>query len=124
MGYKSYKELIVWQKAMDLVDEVYRLVKLLPREEAFALSDQLRRSAVSVPSNIAEGHGRQSRKEFSQFLSIARGSVFEVETQIHIGIRQQFFSAVQAEPALMLCDEIGRILTKMTLRSDDPHPNT
>ena len=91
MGYKSYKELIVWQKAMDLVDEVYRLVKLLPREETFALSDQLRRSAVSVPSNIAEGHGRQSRKEFSQFLSIARGSVFEVETQIHIGIRQQFF---------------------------------
>ena len=118
MGYTSYKDLVVWQKAMDLVDETYRLVKALPREELFALSNQLRRSAVSVPSNIAEGHGRHTKREFAQFLSIARGSVFEVETQLYIGIRQKYFTEDQAERALVLCEEIGRILTKMTERSD------
>jgi len=114
LSYTSYKDLIVWQKAMDLVDEVYRLVQLLPREELFALSDQLRRSSVSVPSNIAEGHGRHSKREFTQFLSVARGSVYEVETQLYIGIRQHFFTPDQVKPALLLCEEIGRILTKMT----------
>jgi len=117
MSYTSYQDLIVWKKSMDLVDEVYRLVKLLPKEELFALADQLRRSAVSVPSNIAEGHGRQTRKEFSQFLSIARGSVFEVETQLYIGIRQAYFTGSQAKAALDLCGEIGKILTKMTAAS-------
>ena len=117
MSYTSYKDLIVWKKSMDLVDEVYCLVKLLPKEELFALADQLRRSAVSVPSNIAEGHGRQTRREFSQFLSIARGSVFEVETQLYIGIRQAYFTESQAKAALGLCGEIGKILTKMTAAS-------
>ena len=114
MGYTSYKDLIVWKKAMELVDEVYRLVQLLPKEELFALSDQLRRSSVSIPSNIAEGHGRHTRREFTQFLSIARGSVFEVETQLYIGIRRQYFTKDLAKTALFLCEEIGRILTKMT----------
>ena len=123
MGYTSYRDLIVWKKSMDLVDEVYRLVKLLPKEEQFALSDQLRRSAVSVPSNIAEGHGRHTRREFTQFLAIARGSVYEVETQIHIGIRQHFFTPDQVASALLLCEEIGRILTKMTASSTSGSKN-
>ena len=122
MSYSSYKDLIVWQKAMDLVDEVYRLVRLLPKEEMFALSDQLRRSAISVPSNIAEGHGRHSRREFTQFLSIARGSVFELETQLTIGIRQTYFTEVQAQTALGLCQEIGKILTRMTVVSGSSSP--
>ncbi len=121
MGYRSYKDLIVWQKAMDLVDEIYTLVKVLPKEELFALSDQLRRSAVSIPSNIAEGYGRRGHKEFAQFLSIARGSLFELETQILIGIRQKLFPEAQCARACFLCDEIGRILTRMTHSSDsDP----
>ena len=103
---------------MDLVDEVYRLVELLPKKELFALSNQLRRSVVSIPSNIAEGHGRHTRKEFTQFLSIARGSAFEVETQIYIGVRQSYFTEEQAKTALNLCEEIGKILTKMTVRPD------
>ncbi len=71
---QNYKELTVWQKSMDLVEEVYRLLKLLPREEQYALSDQLRRAAVSVPSNIAEGYGRHAAKDYLRFLNIARGS--------------------------------------------------
>jgi len=71
---KDYKDLIVWQKAMDLAEEVYRLVKKLPKEELFALSDQIRRAVISIPSNIAEGHERNSIKEYYQFLSIAKGS--------------------------------------------------
>ena len=123
MGYRSYKDLIVWQKAMDLVDEIYTLVKVLPKEELFALSDQLRRSAVSIPSNIAEGYGRRGHKEFAQFLSIARGSLFELETQILIGIRQHFFTPDQVASALLLCEEIGRILTKMTASSTSDSKN-
>ncbi|MBQ6274131.1 MAG: four helix bundle protein [Oscillospiraceae bacterium] len=103
---------------MDLVDEIYSLSKHLPKEELFALSDQLRRCAVSIPSNISEGYGRSSRKELAQFLSIARGSVFELETQVLIGIRQQFFREEQCIHTLSLCNEIGRILTRMTHASD------
>ena len=80
MAFNSCEDLIVWQKAMDLTIEVYRLVKFLPREETYALSDQMRRAAVSIPSNIAEGHGRNSNKEFANFLSIARGSLTELRT--------------------------------------------
>ena len=70
MNYWPYQKLIIWQKAMDLTQETYRLVKFLPAEERYALSDQMRRAAVSVPSNIAEGHGRHTEKEFKQFLSV------------------------------------------------------
>ena len=69
MGWTHYQDLIVWQKAMDLVDELYRLLGFLPREESYALADQMRRAVISIPSNIAEGHGRQTGKEFKQFLS-------------------------------------------------------
>ena len=117
MSWKHYRELIVWQKAMDLTDEIYRLVRSFPKEEQFSLSDQLRRAAVSVPSNIAEGHGRQTDKEFKQFLSIAKGSVFEAETQIMIAIRQGYISAEEAQPAFTLCDEVGKMLTALITRS-------
>lgn len=114
MEWAHYRKMIVWQKAMDLVDEIYRLMKMLPSEERFALSDQMRRAAISIPSNIAEGYGRQSEKENKQFLSIARGSVFELETQIAICLRQQYFLEVQAAKALSLCDEIGKMLTRLS----------
>ncbi|MBO5720510.1 MAG: four helix bundle protein [Bacteroidales bacterium] len=84
MKNSNYKNLLVWQKAMDLVVEIYKISKLLPKEEKYGISDQIRRSAVSVPSNIAEGQSRNSIKEFIQFLSIARGSLAELETQLLI----------------------------------------
>jgi four helix bundle protein len=80
----SYRDLIVWQKAIGTVTEVYRSTHSFPREETYGLTSQLRRSAVSVASNIAEGQGRLSRKEFRQFLGQARGSLIEMETQIVI----------------------------------------
>ena len=75
----SYQDLIVWQKSMQLVKEVYTLVKTLPKEEQFALSDQMRRAVVSIPSNIAEGYGRNSTNDYIRFLNIARGSKYELD---------------------------------------------
>lgn len=87
----SYKDLLVWQKSMELVDEVYRLVRKLPADERYALGDQLRRAVVSIPSNIAEGFGRDSHKDFAHFLIQARGSLYETETQLEIASRQSYF---------------------------------
>ncbi len=78
----NYRELIVWQRAIDLVKAVYLVTKALPQEETYALSSQLRRAAISIPSNIAEGYGRNNRKEYIQFLGIAKGSAAEVDTQL------------------------------------------
>jgi len=81
---KSYRDLVVWQKAMDLVTEIYRVSREFPKDEIFGLTGQMRRAAVSVPSNIAEGYGKSSRKEYIFFLTHARGSLLELETQILI----------------------------------------
>lgn len=112
----GYQDLLVWQKSMQLVKEVYALVKLLPKEETYALSDQMRRAAVSIPSNIAEGYSRNSDKELMQFLYIARGSKAELETQIKIGIMLNYFSEIQAEKALNLCVEVGKMLNSFILK--------
>ena len=117
MAWTHYSDLIVWQRAMDLADEVYRLSRLLPREELFSLADQMRRAAVSVPSNIAEGHGRQTEKEFRQFLSVALGSVYELETQLQIGVRQTYFRETDVQEALSLCREISKMLTRLITAS-------
>jgi four helix bundle protein len=84
MTVKNYQELVVWQRAMDLVEDVYKLSKHFPREELYALTSQIRRGAVSVPSNIAEGQGRRTTADFLRHLSIAYGSLREVETQAMI----------------------------------------
>ena len=83
----DYRELKVWQKSMTLCEKVYLLLRQFPNEERHALCDQLRRAVVSIPSNIAEGNGRDSRIEYARFLSIARGSVFEVQTQLELANR-------------------------------------
>lgn len=113
MFAKDHKDLIVWQKSMDLLVEVYRLVKKLPREETYALSDQMRRAVVSIPSNIAEGRARSSEKDYVRFLFIARGSRAEVETQLMACLRLNYLSESDVEQALSLCDEVGRILNSM-----------
>jgi four helix bundle protein len=110
MGGRNYQDLIAWQKAMDLVEAVYQTTKIFPKEEIYALTGQLRRAAVSIPSNIAEGQGRSSKKEFCNFLSIAHGSVREVETQIMIAERLHYISKEQVTAILELAAEVGRLL--------------
>src|SRR5690606_24522123 len=89
MNIQSFRDLLVWQKAMNLVTEVYQLTQQFPKEEMYGLSSQIRRAVVSVPSNIAEGHQRGT-KEFLQFLKIAKGSLAEVETQLEIALRLNY----------------------------------
>lgn len=120
-----YKKLIVWQKSMNLVVEVYKIVKLLPKEETYALSDQMRRSVISIPSNIAEGQGRDSTREYIRFLSIARGSCFELDTQLNACVMVQYIFEKDAAVALSLLNEIIRMLTaiinklKLTLQNEN-----
>ena len=113
MKLQSYKDFAVWHKAMDLTVEVYRLVKLLPREEIYALSDQMRRAVVSIPSNIAEGQGRNSTREFIKFLTIARGSQAELDTQLQICVRLKYLSEDETAIAFGLCEEVGKILSSL-----------
>ncbi len=108
---KNYKELPFWQKSMELASEIYKLVKLLPKEETYALSDQMRRAVVSIPSNIAEGQGRDSTKEYIYFLNIARGSCFELETQLSICMNIGYFTSDNTVTAFELLMEIGKMLT-------------
>ena len=114
MGVKSYQELIVWQKAMDLTSLVYMLVKKLPREELFSLSDQIRRAAVSIPSNIAEGQARDSTKEFLHFLAIAKGSKAELETQLLLCVKVGYLAETDISEAISLLQEVGRMMTVLT----------
>ena len=112
---RSYRDLIVWQKAVDLCVEAYRLSKKLPKEELYALSDQIRRAAVSVPSNIAEGHARHSRKDFAHFLMIAQGSIAELETQLYLAVRMAMLAESDVDSLMPLSGEVSRML--MSLRT-------
>jgi four helix bundle protein len=97
----DYKELQVWQKAMKLAEDVYKLSANFPREEMYGLTSQIRRSAISIPSNIAEGSSRAGTKEFIQFLSIARGSSAELETQLILASRLGYTAEVEAALSLL-----------------------
>jgi four helix bundle protein len=108
---KDYKELITWQKGMLLAKELYKITEMLPKEERFGLIDQLRRAGVSIPSNIAEGYGRESKNEYIRFLRIARGSLYEIETQLHLCISIGLLLKSQTADAFSLCSEIGKMLT-------------
>src|SRR5882762_1793668 len=103
-------QLEVWQAAMDLAEAVYRSTKTFPKEELYTLTSQLRRAAVSVPSNIAEGKGRSSERELIQFLHYARGSLFELETQIAIARRLGYVDATQAQALLHQTVRVGQLL--------------
>ena len=109
MDIKCYKDLIAWQRGVDLCEAVYDISKLFPREELYGLTNQLRRAAVSVPSNIAEGSGRITKGEFVQSVGHARGSLFEVETELFVAERVRYLSAEQIQSILELTDEIGRL---------------
>jgi len=105
----TYRDLKAWQIAMDMVRDVYRLTREFPREETYGLTIQLRRAAVSIASNIAEGKGRSSDKELLHFLSNAKGSLFEVETQVMIAASLGYLTDSQSEELLSRTAEVGRL---------------
>ncbi|MEZ5363771.1 MAG: four helix bundle protein [Bryobacterales bacterium] len=109
-GIRSYRELKVWQRAMDLVEQSYCLAALLPSHELYGLASQIRRAAVSIPANIAEGNGREHRGDYLHHVSIAHGSLMELETHFLIALRLQYFQQKQAEAAFELIAETGRML--------------
>lgn len=111
MAVSDYKNLIVWQRSMDLVEAVYRITRCFPKDETYGLTNQLRRAAVSVPSNIAEGQGRGIGAEFAHHLRISNGSRQEVETQVLIAERLGFTQSADSKALLVLSQEVGRLLS-------------
>lgn len=110
MNVQSYRDLIVWQKGVDLVAEIYPLTESFPKSQMFSLALQIQKAAVSVPSNIAEGQGRSTTKDYLNFLHIARGSLQELETQLFIAHRLKYTSEAVRDAALAKTMEIGRLL--------------
>ena len=106
----NYRELKVWQKARVLVKSVYQITNNLPKEEAFGLTSQMRRAVVSIPSNIAEGAGRATDKDFNRFLDIAYGSCFELETQLILCVDLKYISEVEFEPVQIKIQEIQKMI--------------
>jgi four helix bundle protein len=107
---QSFRDLLVWQRSMELTVAVYRLTRGFPREELFGLTSQIRRAAVSVPSNIAEGHGRLTSGEYRQFLGIARGSNFEVQTYLEIARALKLGDSAQLDVAEGLSHDVGKMI--------------
>ena len=113
---ESYRDLIAWQKARVLALEVYRTSRTFPKDEMYGLTSQMRRAAVSVPSNIAEGKGRHSTKELVQFLFRARGSLLELQTQLSIAHELEYMNMVAFKDLNELTDEVGRVLNGLINR--------
>jgi len=110
---KSFRDLIVWQKSVDFVTEIYSTTKEFPDEEKYGLSSQIRRASVSIPSNVAEGFGRKSDGDFARFLSIAIGSSYEVQTQIEIAQNIGFMSNETRIKLLDMLEEVERMLKSL-----------
>jgi four helix bundle protein len=113
MGLQTYRDLQVWSIAVELTLEVYRITEKFPRSEQFGLTSQLRRAAVSVASNIAEGHARSTRGEYRSLLSIARGSAIEVEVQLFLAEQLGYVEASTLVNARRYCDSISRMITNL-----------
>jgi four helix bundle protein len=128
MAIKSYRELDVWKKAINLVEQVYLLTAQFPVAERYGLTSQLQRAAVSIAANIAEGYGRSHRGDYLHHLSIARGSLMEVETHLTVSVRLKLVTRDQVMPAWQLSQKVGQMLTKLiaSLRPEprNPKPET
>jgi four helix bundle protein len=120
MSQKSYSELIAWQKAMDLAVSIYRQTERFPKEELYGLQSQMRRAGISIPSNVAEGQARWSRKPFLLHLSIAYGSLCELETQILLASRLGYFNNYQQNELLDRCSEVNRLLNGLAKSLKQP----
>ncbi|HEU5352524.1 MAG TPA: four helix bundle protein [Terracidiphilus sp.] len=110
---QDVQEMAVWQRAMDLTVSVYKLTRGFPKDELYGLVSQLRRAAVSIASNIAEGRGRLNQGEFRQFLGVALGSIFEVKTQLLVARKLEMGSDVQIDEAAALSEEVSKMLTSL-----------
>lgn len=110
---KTYRDLIVWQKSMDLVKRIYALTKSFSKEELYGLTGQIRRCAVSIPSNIAEGYGRNSTTDYVRFLRIAIGSLYELQTQMEISLRLDYMEKVDHKRLSSHCIEIEKMLSSL-----------
>jgi four helix bundle protein len=124
MAVLNYRDLLVWQKAMELVVECYRLSEFLPKTEIYGLASQLKRSAVSVPANIAEGHGREHLGDYLHHLSFANGSLMEVETHILLAEKLNFVTKSESEISLSKSAEVGRMLAGLTRSLKSKRPVT
>jgi len=120
LAVKSYRDLQVWQKAMALVVESYSVARLLPKSESYGLIGQIQRAAVSVPANIAEGHGREHLGDYVRHLSIANGSLMELETHFLIAVELRYVTHEQTAAAMSMTSEVGRMLTGLTRRLRGP----
>lgn len=109
----GYRDLIVWQKGMELVKSVYRVTQTFPTQERYGLVSQMRRAAVSIPSNVAEGHVRHTTKEFIQFVSHAEGSLAELDTQMRLGLEIGYCSNAEAEQTFALMEELRKMLNSL-----------
>ena len=110
---RSHRDLLVWQKAMDLVDRIYDLTESFPAREGFGLTSQTTRAVVSVPANIAEGQARSTAKDFANFLAIARGSLMETETLLTVAVRRGYVPEPDVGSAYSLITEISKMLTSL-----------
>ncbi len=108
---RTHKDLVVWQKAIDLVLDIYNMTKSFPKEEVYGLVSQMRRAAVSIPANIAEGAARQTKKDFQQCVYISMGSLAELETHLILSVRLSFCGKQEADSTLLKLDEIRRMLS-------------
>ena len=111
---RTYRDLVVWQKAMTYITAIYETTKVFPKEEVYGLVSQLRRSAISIPSNIAEGFGRRSRADYVRFLQIALGSLYETQTQMEIASNLSYLPSQSSVPVYEASREIERMLWSLT----------
>lgn len=118
MKIKNYKDLNIWKRSTGIVEDIYKITKNFPKEEIYGLTSQLRRSAVSIPSNIAEGFARFSNKEYKQFLFISLGSCAELSTQITIALRLGYFEKNAADKLLNEIDEISKMIMSLIKKLD------
>ncbi|GMN06972.1 four helix bundle protein [Croceitalea sp. MTPC5] len=116
----NYRDLIVWQKSMNLVELVYKITTRFPSEEKYGLTSQIRRSAVSIPSNIAEGTGRNSKKSFRNFLEISNGSINELKTQLEIAEKLSYIPKEELNTTLKLCNEVQKITYTLIKKYSNP----
>ena len=119
MTVQSYRDLLVWQKGMHLAVLSYRQTQNLPKQEEYCLTSQIVRAASSIPANIAEGHGRGTRKDYAHFVSIARGSLFELETFVLLVKELQLVEASLCDDLLSVSDEVSRMLASLRARLKD-----
>jgi four helix bundle protein len=111
---QGYRGLLVWKRSMALVTDTYKIVSAFPKEEMYGISSQIKRAAISVPSNIAEGQGRNSTKEFIYHLSVAYGSLMELETQLQIAVNLEFVENDAADSLFLTTAEIGRMINGLS----------